>query len=314
MSESPNMTDEPAQDEQTKQPELWAPEVIESCCLALVEQRPDAARFSGAVVERCQELVGAVIEARLGGMPVRVVAARWKLSPQTVSGIMHRAESSGRIVSFARRIEAKIRRNVEAGLDEWYDQLAEGKVNSGQIPLAVCVQLDKLGPLMDLVSRALAQKDAAVPRHELEVKVAELRKRLATARPSDRQDAIDIGGEARSDVSAVSPATQLPVAAVPESANLVPESTLESTVGAEAVSVPGPAASEPASQPPRPRECDPPASLRRPAPAPACAPARAPEGGGGAARRGDPRGDGLPVEIPGSKEPHPENSTISKAQ
>jgi len=210
--------------------ELFPPEVLDECTMIVAEGKlPDTARFSGRIVEKSQEFVRQVIEYRLLGVPVRVVMERLHCSPHTIAAIMSRAEASGKVGTFAQRLATKIARNVEAGVDEWYAALAEGKLNASQIPLPTCMWLDKLTALMGLVGASGQQKEAEAPREVLEAKVAELRQRLRRAGPADRNGAIDVQGESESGGAS----TQPTASHAADSATPVPESTLESSPAAD---------------------------------------------------------------------------------
>ena len=122
-------------------PEFFSPEAVEAG-LVEVAGKPRG-QFSGALVERQAALVDVILERFAAGASQREIAKIFRVSSNTVAGIVARATTSGRIEAYKTRVSAKLAAAVEGGIEVWTDALRAGTLNPAQIPLAVGIFSDK---------------------------------------------------------------------------------------------------------------------------------------------------------------------------
>lgn len=101
------------------------------------------AAFSGALTERDQSLVDAILSSFVAGATQRQIAERFKVSRNTIAQMVRRAEADGRIEPYKERLGARLGRAVEAGLEHWTEAVESGKVSAGQLPIAIGIFVDK---------------------------------------------------------------------------------------------------------------------------------------------------------------------------
>jgi len=116
---------------------------IESGLPALVDGKPDQERFSGAIIEKQQELVSAVLADLVQGHSQRLIASKYSISRHTISGILSRAEASGKIAPYKQRLSAKLARAIEGGIEKYTEDLEAGKIQGAQIPVGIGILSDK---------------------------------------------------------------------------------------------------------------------------------------------------------------------------
>ena len=122
-------------------PELFSAEAVEAG-LVEVAGKPRG-QFSGALVERQAALVDVILERFAAGASQREIARVFRVSPNTVAGIVARATAAGRIEAYKIRVSAKLAGAIEGGIEVWTDALRAGLLNLAQIPLAVGIFSDK---------------------------------------------------------------------------------------------------------------------------------------------------------------------------
>ena len=101
------------------------------------------AAFSGALTERDQSLVDAILSSFVAGATQRQIAERFKVSRNTIAQMVRRAEADGRLEPYKARLSARLGRAVEAGIEHWTEAVEAGKVSASQIPVAVGIFTDK---------------------------------------------------------------------------------------------------------------------------------------------------------------------------
>ena len=101
------------------------------------------AAFSGALTERDQKLVDAILSSFVAGATQRQIAERFKVSRNTIAQLVKRAEADGRLEPYKARLSARLGRAVEAGIEHWTEAVEAGKVSASQIPVAVGIFTDK---------------------------------------------------------------------------------------------------------------------------------------------------------------------------
>ena len=122
-------------------PELFSPEAVEAG-LVEVAGKPRG-QFSGGIIERQAELVDVILERFAAGASQREIARVFRVSSNTVAGIVARATTSGRIEAYKTRVSAKLAGAIEGGIEVWTDALRAGLLNPAQIPWAVGIFSDK---------------------------------------------------------------------------------------------------------------------------------------------------------------------------
>lgn len=122
-------------------PELFSPEQIESGLIE-VAGKPRG-QFSGGIIEKQAALVDVILERFASGASQREIARLFRVSPNTVAGVVARATASGRIEAYKTRVSAKLAGAIEGGIEVWTDALRAGLLNPAQIPLAVGIFSDK---------------------------------------------------------------------------------------------------------------------------------------------------------------------------
>lgn len=136
----------------TQAPPIGAPDYYEAEQFSLpviIEETerhlPDVAggTFSGKIVERDQELVAAVLGAHVAGVGKKRIGEAFKISPNTVRGIVDRARQAGKIDPYKRRVSNQLGRAIESGMEQWIDAAEAGEIRADQIPVAVGIFSDK---------------------------------------------------------------------------------------------------------------------------------------------------------------------------
>lgn len=140
---------------------------------------PDVAggTFSGKIVERDQQLVAAVLGAHAAGIGKKRIGEAFKISPNTVRGIVDRARLAGKIDPYKRRVSDQLGRAIESGMEQWIEAAEAGNIRADQIPVAVGIFSDKkalidgeatsrvertVGPSMDDVLEKMKRAKAVI--------------------------------------------------------------------------------------------------------------------------------------------------------
>lgn len=119
------------------------PVILDEADRRLAAVFASTAAFSGALTERDQTLVDAILSSFVAGATQRQIAERFKVSRNTIAQLVKRAEADGRLEPYKVRLAGKLGRAVEAGIEHWTEALEAGKVSASQVPIAVGIFLDK---------------------------------------------------------------------------------------------------------------------------------------------------------------------------
>lgn len=155
----------------------------------LPEKRPDSARFSGKIVIRKLmndvELCEAICAALLMGLSARIIGKRFTLSPRSVVNIRQAMADRGELAPVRLRIQAKLDRVIELGLERWEEGILDGSIHPGQIPIPTLAAIDKKGQLEAGVVPGTDVTEGEA--QEAKIRAAWLALELARAAASDPQ-------------------------------------------------------------------------------------------------------------------------------
>lgn len=94
-------------------------------------------------VETCE----AICAALLMGMSARLIGKRYGLSPRSVANIRDAMQERGELAPVRIRIQAKLDRVIELGLERWEEGILDGTIHPGQLPIPTLAAIDKKGQL-----------------------------------------------------------------------------------------------------------------------------------------------------------------------
>lgn len=167
---------------------------------AVVDGRTDQDRFSGAIIEKQTRLVDAILADLAEGCSQRSIAEKFKVSRHTVSGILQRAEQSGKIAPFKQRVSAKLGQIAEEATEAYLEAIRERKIQPAQIPVGVGIMLDKKAALDGEASEIIEH------RHTIDVdgwreKFKSAREKIQGSIQPETPDAITVESETVTDQS-----------------------------------------------------------------------------------------------------------------
>ena len=158
MSEDPQLPSVPQETEMELFDESMLPvreDLVEMVCarsfLPDVAKRPDRFRFSGKlVIKRMlsnEELCVQVCTAVYLGLSARLIGKRFGMSPRSVANIREAMTNRGELAPIRSRIQAKLDRVIELGLEYWEEGILTGAIPPGSNSIPVLAAIDKKGQL-----------------------------------------------------------------------------------------------------------------------------------------------------------------------
>ena len=105
-------------------------------------------QFSGKILERQKELVDNILERAVAGWSILQISKTFKVSRNSVSALIQRAEIDGRIQSYEKQLEEQLKHNVMLSNDVIRERLEQGGMKDKDLIMFMGIGTDKLFTLM----------------------------------------------------------------------------------------------------------------------------------------------------------------------
>jgi hypothetical protein len=81
------------------------------------------------------------------GLSARLIGRRFSISPKSVVAIREAMEERGELAPVRLRVQRKLDRVIELGLERWEEGILAGEIHPGQLPIPTLAAIDKRGQL-----------------------------------------------------------------------------------------------------------------------------------------------------------------------
>lgn len=111
--------------------------------LLRIEEDRASNKHTGGTLEKREELRDVICLRLVEGSSIRAVCKEYGVGRNTVSKLVKRLETAGKMEPYKKRVSSKLGAIVEAGADEFLRKLDAGEVPVNVIPVAVGIFSDK---------------------------------------------------------------------------------------------------------------------------------------------------------------------------